>query len=79
MIVLQKESIRLIDEAMTKNRIIGAIASVSTEPKTEYSTEDLYGIGASAVILKMAKMEEYKAQLLLQGLGRFKITEYTQK
>jgi ATP-dependent Lon protease len=79
LMVLQKESIRLIDEAMTKNRIIGAITSTATEPKTEYSTDDLHGVGASAIILKMAKMDEDKAQLLLQGLGRFKITEYTQK
>ncbi len=79
LIVLQKESIQLIDEAMSNNRIIGAIASRSSEPKTEYQPEDLYQFGASAVILKMAKVEEDKAQLLLQGLGRFKISEYIQQ
>ncbi len=79
LMVLQRESIRLIDEAMTKNRIIGAITSTSTEPKAEYFTDDLYLVGSSAIILKMAKIDEEKAQLLLQGLGRFKVREYTQK
>ncbi len=77
LIVLQKESIQLIDEAMSKNRIIGTVASKFTKPKTDYTPDDLYTIGSSAMILKMAKMDEDKAQLLLQGLGRFKITDYT--
>ena len=79
LIVLQKESIQLIDEAMSKSRIIGTVASKLTEPKTDYSTDDLFGIGSSALILKMAKINEDKAQLLLQGLGRFKLTEYTRQ
>ena len=79
LIVLQKESIQLIDEAMSKSRIIGTVASKLTEPKTDYSTDDLFGIGSSALILKMAKVDEDKAQLLLQGLGRFKLTEYTRQ
>ncbi|MCD6584589.1 MAG: endopeptidase La [Desulfobacteraceae bacterium] len=79
LIVLQKESIQLIDEAMSKNRIIGTVASKFTDPKTDYTPDDLHTIGSSAVILKMAKIDEDKAQLLLQGLGRFKITNYTSK
>ncbi|MEZ4603450.1 MAG: LON peptidase substrate-binding domain-containing protein [Desulfobacterales bacterium] len=31
------------------------------------------------MILKMAKVEEDKAQLLLQGVSRFEITEYTEE
>ncbi|MFZ2631655.1 MAG: endopeptidase La [Desulfosalsimonadaceae bacterium] len=77
LIVLQKESIQLIDEAMSKNRLIGTITSKSNEPKSQYGPDDLYSMGSSAVILKMAKVDEDKAQLLLQGLGRFKVTEYT--
>lgn len=79
LMVLQKESIQLIDEAMSKNRIIGTVASRSTDPKSEYSPDDLHDFGTTAIILKMAKVEEDKAQLLLQGLGRFKISEYLQK
>ena len=37
---------------------------------------DLYSIGTSALILKMAKTEDDKSQILVQGLGRFKIKTY---
>jgi ATP-dependent Lon protease len=79
LMVMQKESIQLIDEAMSKNRIIGTAASRSDEPQSEYKTGDLYNFGTAAVILKMAKVDEDKAQLLLQGIGRFKIKKYTRK
>ncbi len=79
LIVMQEASIQLIDEAMSKDRIIGAVTSNVKEAKAAYSPEDLYEYGTSAVILKMAKAEENKAQLILQGLGRFQIQAYTRE
>ena len=78
LIVMQEESIRLIDEAMSGDRLVGAIASRYAKPQGEYTTEDLYNVGTSAVILKMAKTEENHAQLLLQGIGRFEVDSYTE-
>jgi ATP-dependent Lon protease len=40
--------------------------------------EDLASVGASALILKMAKTRDNKAQLLVQGLKRFKIQSFVQ-
>jgi len=83
-VVMQTNSIQLIDDAMSKDRIIGFVASKQTgkleikaEPQAE-SKDDLYNIGTSALILKMAKTENNKAQLLVQGLERFRIKEYKQ-
>lgn len=78
LIVMQEESIRLIDEAMSSDRLVGTIASRNPKPQGEYTASDLYEVGTSAVILKMAKTEENNAQLLLQGIGRFSVQEYTQ-
>lgn len=78
LIVMQEESIQLIDEAMSKDRIIGTVGSKKTEPQEAYGSDDLYRTGTSAVILKMAKGEENRAQLLLQGIGRFYIEDYVQ-
>lgn len=75
LVVMQGESIQLIDEAMSKNRIIGLLVSKEKEMKSSYSREDLYDVGTSALILKMAKTEDNKAQLLVQGLSRFRINE----
>lgn len=78
-LVVQGESIQLIDEAMSKNRIIGLLVSKEKEMKSSYSAEDLYDVGTSALILKMAKTEDNKAQLLVQGLSRFKVLETVEK
>ena len=79
LIVMQEASIQLIDEAMSKDRIIGAVTSNAREAKSEYGPDDLYTYGTSAVILKMAKAEDNKAQLILQGLGRFQVEAFTQQ
>ena len=76
LVVMQEESVQLIDEAMSNNRIIGLLVSKTPPGEENSSTENLYSIGTSALILKMAKTEDNKSQILVQGLGRFKIKTY---
>ena len=76
LVVMQKESVQLIDEAMSKDRIIGLLVSRTPSGEDTAGTEDLYDIGTSALILKMAKTEDEKSQILVQGLGRFKTTAF---
>ena len=76
LVVMQEGSIQLVDEAMSQNRIIGLVVSEKEIEESGHSPEELNTIGTSALILKMAKAEDNKAQLLVQGLGRFKIKEY---
>ncbi|MCK5507426.1 MAG: endopeptidase La [Desulfobacterales bacterium] len=75
-VIMQRESIQLVDEAMSKDRTIGLILSKSSDVKNKYGPGDLYKIGTTALILKMAKIEENNAQLLVQGLGRFKVKKF---
>ncbi len=79
LVILQPDSIQLIDDAMSKERLIGAVAVKVSEPKPVYGPEDIYRIGCAAVIVKMAKIEENKAQVLLQGVARFSIREFLKK
>lgn len=79
LVVMQEGSIQLVDEAMSQNRIIGLVVSKKEIEEPGHSPEELNTIGTSALILKMAKAEDNKAQLLVQGLGRFKIKEYVDK
>ncbi|MCK5100709.1 MAG: LON peptidase substrate-binding domain-containing protein, partial [Desulfobacteraceae bacterium] len=76
LVLVQKEAIDLIDEAMAGNRILGLILSKRSEVEERHTTRDLYKVGTAAVILKMSKMEEDRAQLLIQGISRFKVEEY---
>lgn len=78
LVVMQAESIQLVDEAMSQSRIIGLLVAKNQIKKDDYSPDDLYAVGASALILRMAKTEDNQAQLLVQGLGRFKVKEYFQ-
>jgi len=76
LVVMQGESVKLVDEAMAKDRIIGLIVSKKTEEKNAPDKKDLANVGTSALILKMAKSQDNRTQLLVQGLSRFKIKSF---
>ncbi len=79
LVVMQPESIKLVDETMSQNRLIGLIVVKNPSEDNVHAQDDLNTVGTSALILKMAKTEDNKLQLLAQGLGRFKVKEYVQK
>ncbi len=79
LVVMQGDSIKLVDEAMSKDRIIGLLVSQKSNMEEASPKEDLYRVGCSALILKMAKTEDDKAQLLVQGLTRFEIKNYVEE
>lgn len=76
LVVMQGESVKLVDEAMASDRLIGLVVSKKIAKESASPEEDLYAIGTSALILKMAKTQDNRAQLLVQGLNRFKILEF---
>ena len=76
LVVMQGESVRLVDEAMAKNRIIGLVVSKKPEDGNKPEHEDLARVGTSALILKMAKTQDNRTQLLVQGLHRFRIKSW---
>ena len=76
LVVMQGESVRLVDEAMAKNRIIGLVVSQKPEDGNKPEREDLAQVGTSALILKMAKTQDNRTQLLVQGLHRFRIKSW---
>ncbi len=78
LVLIQKEAIELIDEAMAGNRMLGLLLSKRSDLDSKHRTDDLHRIGTVAMILKMSKMEDEKAQLLIQGLERFKVVEFLQ-
>ncbi|MBI9091130.1 MAG: endopeptidase La [Desulfobacterium sp.] len=78
LVLMQDDAIQLIDETMAGSRILGLLLSRRSDVDTRHSIKDLHKIGTVAMILKMAKMEDNKVQLLIQGLSRFKVSEYIQ-
>jgi ATP-dependent Lon protease len=79
LLVMQPDSIQLIDDAMSRDRMIGMVF-VPAEPGHDGPPrpESFSGVGTSAQILKLAKTQENRTQLLVQGLGRFRMKSRTQ-
>lgn len=77
LMVGEKNAIKLIDEALVKDKTIGMVA-IRDEKAEEVTPESLYTVGTAALILKMAKISEDMVRLLVQGVNRVKIEEYVQ-
>ncbi|MFZ2488111.1 MAG: endopeptidase La [Anaerolineae bacterium] len=75
----QPRSIRLIDEALAEAepRIIGLFTSKNPENE-EPNPDEIYGIGTLAVVHRMLRAPDGTVRLIIQGLERIKIDEYTQ-
>jgi len=75
--IVGNDSSLLVDEAMTKDRLVGLIMAKRelTSEKDHYRLEDFHPIGTCAVILRMAKASDNRTQMLLQGISRFQILE----
>jgi ATP-dependent Lon protease len=73
----QARSIRLVDEVVKTNRLVGLIAS--KEPSIdEPEPEMLYQYGTLAVIHRLFRAPDGTIRLLVQGSTRFKIKKYTE-
>ena len=79
LVVMQPESIQLVDEAMSKDRLIGLVVAKKPVEENVNARDNLNTVGTVALILKMAKTEDNKLQLLAQGLGRFEVKKYVQE
>ncbi len=73
----QPRSIRLIDETLSDERFIGLITSKDSELETP-GPQDLYQIGTVATIHRTFRAPDGTIRLLVQGLARFQIEEFTQ-
>jgi len=79
LVVMQGESIKMIDEVMSKDRVLGFLSAKDLESKKNYKPEDLYTIGTTGTILKMAKNKDDVTQVMVQGLKRFKIKDFIEE
>ncbi len=69
-------SVRLINEAMEGNRLIGLVAM--KDPSIELpGPDEVYTTGTVAQILKVVKGPDDNLQVVVQGLERFKIDYWT--
>src|SRR5712691_2768594 len=70
--VSREKSIKAVDEALGENRMI-LLASQKDLDKEEPTSNDLYGVGTVAVIMRMLKLPDGRIRVLVQGLARAEI------
>ncbi len=72
----QPRSIQLVDDATVKKEMIGLVASRDADIE-EPGPDDVYDIGVAAVIHRMIKAPDGTIRLLVQGIERIRIEEWT--
>jgi len=74
----RKRSVKLIDDAMDADRIIGIITQKRSEIEDPKET-DLYSVGVAALILRMIRELDGSQRVIVQGVSRIRLKEYLQK
>ncbi|MFB3886661.1 MAG: endopeptidase La [Thermodesulfobacteriota bacterium] len=74
----RKKSVKLIDDAMDSDRIIGVITQKRSEIE-DPKENDLYSVGVAALILRMIRELDGSQRVIVQGVSRIKVKEYIQK
>ncbi len=72
----QPRSIKLVDDVVSGDRLIGLVAAKDPNLETP-GTEDVYQIGTLASIHRLFRAPDGTIRLLVQGLARIQIDEYT--
>jgi ATP-dependent Lon protease len=74
----QPRSIHLVDDATVKKQLIGLVTARDDEIE-EPGPEDVYPVGVAATIHRMIKAPDGTIRLLVQGVERIRIEEWTDR
>jgi ATP-dependent Lon protease len=70
------KSVRAVDAAMAKDRLL--LLSTQSDASVESPTpEEIYRVGTVAMIIRMFKLPDGRVKVLVQGLSKARIKEYT--
>ncbi len=72
----QPRSIKLVDDVVSGDRLIGLVAAKDPEMETP-GPDDVYQVGTLASIHRLFRAPDGTIRLLVQGLARIRIEEYT--
>ncbi|WP_119072721.1 endopeptidase La [Aggregatilinea lenta] len=72
----QPRSIRLVDEAVGGDRLVGLVASKDADLETP-GPDDIYEYGTLAQIHRLFRAPDGTIRLLVQGVSRIRVTEFS--
>ncbi|MHB1390673.1 MAG: endopeptidase La [Thermoleophilia bacterium] len=73
----QERSVRLIDDVLHKDKMVGLVTITNADVETA-GPNDVYAVGTAAVIHKMLKVPDGSLRILVQGVKRIRVMEYIQ-
>ena len=77
LLVGRETSLRLVEQVLEGNRLIG-IATQKKSDAEEPAPDDLYDVGVVAYIHRAVKLPDNHLQILVRGLKRVQLREFTQ-
>jgi ATP-dependent Lon protease len=78
LVAVKERAIKLIDDALAGDKILGLVAQ--KDPQKEIpGKNDIYRIGTAATIAKMLRFPDGSLRLLVQGITRIRIIDFTQE
>jgi ATP-dependent Lon protease len=74
----RKKSVKLIDDAMEMDRIIGIVTQKRSEIE-DPKEDELHRFGVAALILRMIRELDGSQRVIVQGISRIRIQEFIQR
>jgi ATP-dependent Lon protease len=71
----QQRSVRLIDDAMRRDRLIAVVASLPGAPETP-GPDELHRVGTAATIVQLVRIPDGTLRLLIQGIARIRLLDF---
>lgn len=68
-------SVKLVEEALAGDRLIGLVAMKRPEIE-EPMPDEIYSVGTVALIHRVIRVDETNLQVIVQGIERFKVVEW---
>jgi ATP-dependent Lon protease len=73
--VSRERSIKAVDQALSDNRMI-LLAAQKRQDDEDPGHDDIYPVGTVALIMRMLKLPDGRIRVLVQGIGRARITGF---
>ncbi|HKY55372.1 MAG TPA: LON peptidase substrate-binding domain-containing protein, partial [Anaerolineales bacterium] len=71
----QPRSIKLVDEVVAGDKLVGLVAAVNPELESP-GPADLYRVGTIATVHRLLRAPDGTIRLLVQGMDRFRVSEF---
>jgi len=74
----QPRSIKLVDDVVAGDKLVGLVAALNPEQETP-GPDELYRVGTIATVHRLLRAPDGTVRLLVQGMERFRLGDFTQQ